>query len=258
VGVEERQGGAGSEAAVVMSGLLFMVVDCETTGPDEHDQPIEIAYCATDLDGELCRNSVLVKPTIPISPGASACHHMIEEDLVNALSLDAAMEDLMAPHLEAWTEASAYVAHNAPFDRRQLPLLNDRPWLDTLRMARRYLPDLTSHANQVLRYALKLPVPRDIPAHRALGDCIVTAALLRYLLTGPARDDFERLGVAEFAKHVDSPMVLGTVNFGKHVGKKWDEVPRDYLAWIVRQPDFDPDVTFTARHYLRLCDGAHD
>jgi exodeoxyribonuclease X len=234
-----------------MSGLLFLVLDTETTGPDDHDQPIEIAYCVTDLDRELGSNSVLVKPTIPITPGASACHHLVDEDLVDAPALDAATELLMAPHLEAWTEASAYVAHNAPFDRRQLPLLTDRPWLDTLRMARRYLPDLQGHANQFLRYALKLNVPRDVSAHRALGDCIVTAALLRYLLTGPARDDFERLGVAEFAKHVDSPMLLYLCNFGKHVGKKWGDVPSDYLAWILRQPDFDPDVTFTARYWLR-------
>ena len=117
-------------------------------------------------------------------------------------------------------------------------------------MARRYLPEAPGHSNQVLRYHLKLDVSRDIDVHRAEGDCITTAALLRYLLNGPARDDFERLGVSEFAKHVDSPLVLTMCNFGKHAGKRWAEVPRDYLDWICRQRDFDPDVAFTARHYL--------
>lgn len=238
-----------------MSGLLFLVLDTETTGQEDHDQPVEIAYCATDLDRELGSNSVLVKPTIPISPGASACHHLIDEDLVDALSLDRALDWLMGKVLNesaVWPGITAYVAHNAPFDKPRLPILSDRPWLDTLRMARRYLPDLPHHGNQFLRYALKLAVPRDLPAHRALGDCIVTAALLRYLLTGPARDDFERLGVEGFSKHVDSPMVLTMCNFGKHSGKRWADVPDDYLAWILRQPDFDPDVRHTAEHYLKI------
>lgn len=234
-----------------MSGLTFLVLDSETTGPDDHDQPVEIAYCATDLDRNLLQNSTLVKPTIPITPGASACHHLLDEDLVDAPDLDVAVRLMRACYGgPEWADAVAYVAHNAPFDRPKLPMLDDKPWLDTLRMSRRYLPGLACHTNQFLRYALKLPVPRNLPAHRALGDCIVTAALLRYLLNGPARDDFERLGVAGFAAHVDSPMVLHLCNFGKHAGKAWSEVPGDYLQWILRQPDFDPDVAFTARHWL--------
>lgn len=235
-----------------MSGLVFLVLDTETTGQEDHDQPVEIAYCATDLDRELGYCSTLVKPTIPITPGASACHHLLDEDLVDAPALDVAIGMLAAYDPKSWIGASGYAAHNAPFDRPKLPTLDPLPWLDTLRMSRRYLPDQPSHANQVLRYALKLDVPRDLPAHRALGDCRVTAALLRYLLTGPARDDFERLGVAEFARHIDSPMVLHLCNFGKHAGKKWADVPADYLAWILRQPDFDPDVAHTARHHLHV------
>lgn len=237
-----------------MSGPLFLVLDTETTGQEDHDQLVEVAYCATSLDRDIASDSTLVKPTIPISPGASACHHLIDEDLAGSPSVDEALAWLanrVARESSTWPGVSAYVAHNAPFDRPRLPVLNDRPWLDTLRMARRYLPELPSHANQFLRYALKLEVTRDIPAHRALGDCIVTAAILRYLLTGPARDDFERMGVEGFAKHIDSPLVLHTVNFGKHAGKKWSEVPPDYLSWILRQPDFDPDVAHTARWYLR-------
>jgi exodeoxyribonuclease X len=233
-----------------MSGHLFAVLDTETTGTDPtKDQVIEFGFAVTDLDGILAQGSQLVRPTCPISPEASAVHHLIDEDVRDAGSL----EDAIASARGQWTgcgEASAYVAQNAPFDKPFLPMLTDKPWLDTLRMGRRYLPELTCHSNQYLRYRLGLDVPRDIPAHRALGDCIVTSALLRYLLAGPARDDFERMGVVEFAKHVDSPMVLDTVNFGKYRDWKWANVPRDYLAWILAQGQFDPDVAFTARHYL--------
>jgi exodeoxyribonuclease X len=234
----------------VMSGLVFAVIDTETTGIEDRDQVVEVGYCLTDMDRVLGRSSELVKPTIPITAMASACHHLIDDDLLLAEPLAHVVDKLKITAPSVWSEAVAYVAHNSPFDRPRLPMLDDKPWLDTLRISKRYLPDLPSHTNQFLRYHLKLDVPRDIPAHRALGDCIVTAALLRHLLNGPAQDDLGRLGVAEFAKHVDSPLVLTMCNFGKHAGKKWAEVPRDYLQWILRTGGFDPDVTFTARHHL--------
>ena len=237
---------------VTTMALTFLVLDTETTGTDPaKDQVIELGFATTDLYETLYFCSYLVRATVPISAEASAVHHLTDEDLINAYDdLPLAISEMQSDGT-GWFSSVAYAAHNAPFDRQFLPTLTDKPWLDTLRMARRYLPDAPGHSNQVLRYHLKLDVPRDIPVHRAEGDCITTAALLRYLLTGPARDDFERLGVAEFAKHVDSPLVLTMCNFGKHAGKPWAEVPRDYLAWILRQPDFDPDVRFTAETYLR-------
>jgi exodeoxyribonuclease X len=231
--------------------LTFLVIDTETTGTEVHDQVVELGYCETSLDESIDYDSMLVKPTIPITPGASAVHHFIDADLVDAHPLGEAAEILKLT-CSRWADAVAYVAHNAPFDRSRLPMFADKPWLDTLRMARRYLPDAPGHSNQVLRYYLKLHVPRELPAHRTLCDCLTTAALLRHLLAGPARDDFERLGVAEFAKFVDGPLLLTTCNFGKHAGKPWPLVPPDYLEWILRQKDFDPDVRFTASHYLDL------
>ncbi len=235
-----------------MSSPIFLILDTETTGIDhEKDRVIEIGFAATNLQNLLGDGSQLVNPGVPISAEASACHHMVDEDVEDCLPLEEVLA-AMSEDWALWGEACAYVAHNAPFDRGFLPKLTDKPWLDTYRMSKRYLPELPHHANQFLRYHLRLDVPRDIPAHRALGDCIVTAALLRYLLTGPAAGDFERLGVAEFVKFVDGPLLLSTVNFGKHAGKKWAEVPRDYLAWMLRTGGFDPDTTHTAEHYLGM------
>lgn len=234
-----------------MSGPTFLVIDTETTGTDPaKDQVVELGFAVTDLGaiGSMQSDAYLCKPTVPISPEASAVHHLIDDDLEYEEPLEATLSFLR--EMPRWTEAVAYVAHNAPFDRSFLPMLDDKPWLDTYRMAQRYLPELSKHSNQFLRYALKLDVQREVPAHRAEGDCIATAALLRYLLAGPAKADFERLGVAGFAAHVDSPLVLQVCRFGKYAGKKWSDVPFDYLSWILRQPDFDPDVRHTAKVHL--------
>jgi exodeoxyribonuclease X len=237
-----------------MSGPIFLVLDAETTGREDppKDQVIELGCAATDLDELLGRESMLVKPTVPVDPGASAVHHLIDEDLEHQLPLEEVLAAISKDWL-LWSEAVAYVAHNAPFDKRHLGALTDKPWVDTLRMAKRYYPELPGHSNQFLRYYFRLlldPQSRQMQSHRAEFDCVVTAALLRHMLNGPARDDFERMGVAEFAKFIDGPLLLSTVTFGKHAGKKWSEVPRDYLQWILRQPDFEPDTVHTARHWL--------
>ena len=233
-----------------MNASMFIVIDTETTGTDPAvDQVVELGYVGTDMQGVRFQDSCLVKPTVPISAGASACHHLIDDDLASAPPLSTALEALKH-ETDGCEEAIFYVAHNAPFDKSFLPTLTDKPWLDTYRMAKRYLPELPHHTNQFLRYHLRLDVPRNIPAHRALGDCIVTAALLRYLLNGPANANFERMGTKEFELFIDSPLLLQTVAFGKHAGRKWAEVPRDYLAWMLRTGGFDADTTYTATTYL--------
>ncbi len=222
----------------------FLVLDTETTGLDPKvDKVCEIGWCATTETAALFSGSCLVNPGIPISPGASAVNHLIDADVAGALTL----EQVTADNFRfAW---GLPVAHNAPFDSAFLPMVVG-PWLDTKRMALRYLPEAEQHSNQFLRYFLKLDVPRDTPPHRAEGDAIVTAALLRYLLNGPAKADFERQPIAEFISQQAQPVLLRMVNFGKHKGKLWAEVPMDYLRWMERNPfDNDEDTNFTVRHY---------
>ncbi len=239
--------------------MLFLVLDCETTGTDHAtDGVVEVGAVLSDERTTLAYDSMLNNPGVPIRPEASAVHHLVDEDVCHAEDLDSTMEDVVSVVMQGQKsyQVDAYVAHNAPFDRGFLGRhLSAVPWLDTLRMARRYLPDLAAHGNQYLRYALKLPVERSedptMAPHRALGDALVTAALLRHLLAGPAKEDFERLGVAGFVAHVEAPMLVQVVNFGKHRGKKWSDVPRDYLAWFLRNGEgADLDVLHTVRHWL--------
>jgi exodeoxyribonuclease X len=254
---------APTEGGAVMSGPLFLVLDCETTGTDHAvDRVVELGAVLTSETETLAYASTLVNPGIPIRPDASAVHHLVDENVANAPALERAVEDVVAVVMQGQDrfEVDAYVAHNAPFDRGFLgEHFSAAPWIDTYRAAKRYLPDLPGHSNQFLRYGLGLPVKHQseildpaMSPHRALGDAIVTAALLRFLLAGPAGEDYRRLGMRDFAAHVDSPLLLTTVGFGKHQGKPWAEVPADYLAWMLRQnPGFDYDTEFTARYYMQ-------
>ena len=226
---------------------LFAVLDVETTGLDPQvDRVVEVGVAFTS-DVPDSAGSWLVNPLCPISPEASAVHHLIDEDVKDAPQLAVVMEPLLH---DIETRKAVPVAHRAQFDSAFLPSVPG-PWLCTQRMAQRYLPDLPHHGNQFLRYALKLEVSRDVPAHRAKGDAIVTAALLRYLLAGPAKADYEGLPLSAFIAKQAEPILLKTVGFGKHKGLPWADVPAGYLRWLLANPQGDDrDLTYTVHHYL--------
>lgn len=225
--------------------MAFVILDVETTGLDPAvDKVVEVGWCTTTETAWIYSDSKLVNPGIPIPPAASAIHHLVDADVAGCSTLD---EVVREHYMFDW---GIPVAHNAAFDSAFLPQVKG-PWLCTKRMARRYLPEAPQHSNQFLRYYLKLEVPRGVVAHRAEGDAVVTAALLRYLLNGPARADYERQPIADFIAQQAEPILLTTVGFGKHRGERWEDIPRDYLQWLEGNPQgSDEDTRFTIRHYL--------
>lgn len=61
------------------------------------------------------------------------------------------------------------------------------------------------------------------------------------------RDKFD-----DFVRWSDGRALLPRVPFGKHKGANWDDVPIDYLDWVVNKAaDMDPDMKANARHHLK-------
>ena len=80
-----------------------------------------------------------------------------------------------------------------------------------------------------------------LPPHRALPDAYVTANILDRMLRDHTPEELVLLA--------QSPILIKNCTFGKHRGTPWNEVPKDYLRWLVRQ-EFDADTLFTAKHHL--------
>jgi exodeoxyribonuclease X len=60
--------------------------------------------------------------------------------------------------------------------------------------------------------------------------------------------------ISRLVKISGEPGFLPKLTFGKHYGKTFEEVARDfpdYLEWYLRQEDQDPDVAFTAEWHLK-------
>jgi exodeoxyribonuclease X len=246
------------------------VLDTETTGLGNQDQVIELAIVTVDAKARtiISYGTHLIKPTVPISPGARAVHHITDAELesaptLTALMLGRGMSELDAvKHLSQQTgvvtldqvyHGNAVVAHNAEFDLRMLAQSGMRlegPHICTLRAARHIWPEMESHSNQALRYALDLKIDPSwpltmLPPHRALPDALVTAALLIRML--------EMRSVDELIGLTAAPVLQAKVRFGSHRGKPWADMDAGFLSWVLDpRRDFDADVKHTAAHWLGL------
>lgn len=233
-----------------IADTVFRVIDVETTGFDPAaDRVVEVA--AVDLlpSGELADPQMhLVNPGRAIPPAASAVHHITARDVDNAPKLETVIGDYSRHNV-------VYVAHNSAFDSQFLPMLPG-PWLCTLRLARHLYPGAPGHSNQVLRYWLDLvELPEwteGLMAHRALYDVAVTGLLLQQMLNRLGEQEPELRTLGDLLAYAERPLLERRLRFGKHRGERFEDVPTDYLQWMLRTDNWGPDVAHTVRHHLRL------
>ena len=235
----------------------ILVIDTETTGLDhEKDKVVEIgavmvayspkkgkAKAKGTIKGSF---QTLVNPLMKMPPYARAVHHLSDEDLKDAPLFDVALEELkeFSGKDKFWA-----AAQSAGFDSGFFP--KKSKWICTWRCARHLWPDLESHSNQALRYALpdvndwieKAGADKAMPPHRALPDAWVTAHVVLKMLEGKTPDELLAL--------TEEPILMKKIPFGMHRGTKFEELPASYLSWMCRQVDMDPDAKFSADYWLR-------
>ena len=72
-------------------------------------------------------------------------------------------------------------------------------------------------------------------SHSADTDVRMTLMLLEMILAKTGLPEMRKL--YELSEIARVPTVWA---FGKHKGSRIDETPRDYIQWMMRQPDVDP------------------
>ncbi|NGX50463.1 MAG: DNA polymerase III subunit epsilon [Chlamydiae bacterium] len=198
--------------------------DTETTGvkPDR-DRIIEIA--AYDPVRELTFQS-LVNPHTPIPPGATAIHNITDEMVQDAPTF----AEMAAKFTAFCSDEVVLIAHNNDaFDK---PFLEyefrrhevDLPkwiYIDSLKFARKYRPDLPRHSLQHLREYHGIEANN---AHRALDDVIVL-----YKVFSEMVDDLSMEAIIEI---MNQKKTLRQMPFGKHRGKPLKEIPPGYVRWL--------------------------
>jgi DNA polymerase-3 subunit epsilon len=161
---------------------LYAVVDVETTGGRlAEDRVIEVAVVLHNGKEILEKYSSLVNPGRPIDPYVSKLTGITAAMVRNAPNF----KDIHAEVLRLTSEA-VFVAHNVRFDFnilrnefRRLQISFDCPQADTINLARKAFPGLSSYGLDSVCTALGI---HNHGRHRALGDAEATAVLLGMIM----------------------------------------------------------------------------
>ncbi|KKT25017.1 MAG: Exonuclease RNase T and DNA polymerase III [Candidatus Nomurabacteria bacterium GW2011_GWF2_43_8] len=237
--------------------------DTETTGNTEKDFLCQIAYkCGEESFVGL------YKPPIKIPPEASAIHHITNKMVVDKPTFKESTDQPIIKKLFE-DKDSIIVAHNAPFDLLIISKedIVPRKFICTLRVAR-YLDKegkIERYNLQYLRYLLELEI--EATAHDALGDVLVLEKLFERLKNKMIEEIAPTPnGVGVTTENVvkkmievsSHPSLMLTFNFGKHLGKKVEEVlktDRGYLEWLLAQKlegdQIEDDWIYTLKHHLK-------
>jgi exodeoxyribonuclease X len=221
---------------------LIRVADAETTALADPKELVEIGWTDVRLFPtgwaiESGPHARFVNPGMPISPGARAAHHITDDEAAGGMAPDDARALINKG-------ADFICCHNLAFD--QIVLKPARPCICTFKCAKETYPNLESHKNGAIWYALGLGGggKQMEPVHRAGPDSWTTAHILLDLL--------RVLPVETMVEISANPLRLLKINFGKHSGLPFSELPTDYLDFILHKSDMrnDPDradVVHTAR-----------
>jgi len=167
------------------TSLNYVVVDVEGNGQQPPDL-VELA--AVPIIGGVIGEpaSWLVRPDTPITHFAHKVHGITNNDVADAPVFD----DIKTEVVQALI-GDGLIAHNAHVDvgvlQRKLGEWECPEIFDTLKLARRLLPDADSYKLGALVETFKLAegLPADLMPHRATYDALVAARLFVRLATGP-------------------------------------------------------------------------
>ena len=247
--------------------MRIIFFDTETTGGAEHDRLIQLGVKERPTSprlrgtsGDVFVHNAIYKPPVPISIESMAIHHITEKIAADKPLFGEAPEYEKMKNLFEHEDTVA-VAHNAAFDiamlaREGIALKNT---ICTYKIARALDPNelIGNYRLQYLRYLLGLEI--EATAHDAFGDVLVLEALFERLLAKMVEQQKggEEAALREMIAVSSRPMLFTTLRFGKHKGKKIEDVARtdsSYLEWLLNEKQKDPaaeaDWMYTLEHYL--------
>ncbi len=176
---------SGALAERPLRQVSYVVFDVETTGlrPSEGDEVVALAGVRV-VNGRVLTMETfdrLVNPGRSI-PAESTRFHGITENAVK----DKPPLRVLLPQFRSFAADTVLVAHNAAFDLKfinrtaeECSIRFDQPVLDTLLLSAYLDPDEPDHSLDGIANRLGLIFTRR---HSALGDCLVTAAILVRLI----------------------------------------------------------------------------
>ena len=238
-----------------MSIIFF---DTETTGIEEKDEVIQLAYIVSENGNKIPANKYY-KPNTNISFGAMAVHHITPEKLkdngaITSLTIE---DELMQTLLTYNTPDNILVAHNIKFDLDMLErhgFKSNMRHIDTLRCSK-HLLKAEGYSLGSLFYELGLykkikslaeSVGVDISktiSHDAMYDVIMLILLTKALLS------LDNINIDTLVELTKKPVLIDVFTFGKYKGQKIEDIAtqdKGYLNWMLdKMENLDDDMRYT-------------
>ena len=201
--------------------------------------PIEIAYAPIHIEnGKLSLDKKQIFDQLyqvgqPISYAAMAVHHILESDLVDQPFYN----EVQLPE-----QTTYIIGHNVDYDITAIEKCGVntsklKP-ICTLALARRVWENAEAHNISALIYLISKgsDKARDMlkGAHRADADIILTANILMHIIHQLNIQNIEQLYIAS-----EEARIPKSITFGKHKGTAIQDLPADYIQWLLRQDDLD-------------------
>ena len=202
----------------------ILIFDTEATGIKD-PVLIEAAWIEVDSLETLALSNPFEQrynPGKPITLGALATHHIMDEELVDC---PPATSFALPGHIEY------IIGHNIDFDWEVIGKPEVKR-ICTLALARSLWPELDSHTQSALLYYFERDTARDQlrNAHSALADVWICSKIVGQIIDKlhPASLD----ALWEMSEKARIPKVMP---YGKHKGELISQVPTDYKQWLLRQ-----------------------
>jgi len=188
---------AGAMAERPLRQVTYVVFDLETTGlrPSEGDEVVALAAVRV-VNGRVLTMETfdrLVNPGRAIPADSTRIHGITDEQVK-----DKPPFAVVLPQFRSFAADAVLVAHNAAFDltfvhrtAEECGIRFDLPVLDTLLLSAYLDPDEPDHSLDAIAARLGMTF---IQRHSALGDCLVTAAILVRFAERLEERGFQNLG----------------------------------------------------------------
>jgi DNA polymerase III subunit epsilon len=223
----------------------FVCLDCESTGLDlENDRIIEVAAVKFTYETILDSYETLVNPGIDIPQESQVIHNISNEMVFQKPSIKEIL-----PSLLKFIGTNIIVGHGIKFDidliskearRANIECtIQSNIFIDTLRLARLY-GECPANSLEKLREHFNIPAEG---AHRAMNDVKVNIPVFKHL-----SKSFQT--TEQLLKRMEKPILMKVMPLGKHKGRKFSEIPLDYLQWAAGK-DFDLDLLYSIRMELK-------
>lgn len=217
------------------------IIDVETTGITDPDV-IELAYIGPLEFRSPARAATRMrfKPRKPISIGALATHHILDEDLVN----ETPWPGFWAP---PWG-TDYVIGHSVDFDWKAIGAPGDIRRICTLALARALWPELESHSLGALTYQFNNRQDARTMlknAHDAAADAGLCCLLLVHIFAQLTVSSWEELWQQSEIARVPTRFTFGKYGpEGEKKGRLIADIRREdpgYIRWCLGVPDFYND-----------------